>query len=809
MVIVVLQFVIATLLPVAASALFYKALATDRFGSMGFWPWQIVTGITFGLIAVFGTEFGIETNGATMNVRDAAPIVAGLLFGGPAGVIAGLIGGVERWFAVLWGAGSFTQTACSVATCFAGVYAAILRYMMFDERRPTWTLAFCIGVVAEVLHLLLVLLTNLARIEQAYLVVRACVFPMVGCVGLSVGLSCAVVALLSNEKLLLPRDKRELSQIIQGGMLAVVVVAFAFSTGFTFIVQNSLATSESTELLALNIDDVSAQVREAADADLLSRARLAATRVGRSDAASVQDLLDLARSIDVTEVSVVGPDGIIVASTNTAFMGFDMATGEQSAEFLALLPGGNKIEYVQPYQAISYNQVASRKYAGARIEDGFVQVGYDTSDFRENMRGIVRDTTSHRRIGEEGGLLIIEPHGEVLSASVDLAHLLRLDSEEFVSLLRQFEPRELFVTPIAGVECYGMYDIVEGYYILAVRPAQEADFTRGVAIIANAFMMILMFAMLFAVIYFIIKRDVVDSIHHINACLGQITGGNLNVKVGVRSSEEFASLSDDINETVGTLKRYIAEAEARIDTELEYARQIQRSSLPSVFPPYPDHHDFALYANMDPAREVGGDFYDFFLLNDDHLGFLIADVSGKGIPAAMFMMRAKTAIRSFVEAGLSVDEVLDQANKHLCEGNEADMFVTAWFGIIDLATGVVTYANAGHNIPMLVHDDGSVEMTSKKRSLILGAMEEVPYRELQLSLAPGDTLFLYTDGIVEANDEQGNLFGDDRLLEVLRKYSSEDVKTLCDCVHAAVEDYAGEAEQFDDMTMLALRYLGR
>ena len=190
------------------------------------------------------------------------------------------------------------------------------------------------------------------------------------------------------------------------------------------------------------------------------------------------------------------------------------------------------------------------------------------------------------------------------------------------------------------------------------------------------------FGMLFIVVYFLIKKLIVDNMVKINRSLAKITSGNLDTVVDVRTNEEFASLSDDINSTVLTLKRYIAEAAARIDKELEFAKAIQHSAIPMVFPPYPAHGEFDIYATMDAAKEVGGVFYDFYLVGESKLGFLIADVSGKGIPAAMFMMTAKTLIKGYAESGKSVDEVFTIANAKLCESNEAGMFVTAWMGIL-------------------------------------------------------------------------------------------------------------------------------
>ena len=264
-------------------------------------------------------------------------------------------------------------------------------------------------------------------------------------------------------------------------------------------------------------------------------------------------------------------------------------------------------------------------------------------------------------------------------------------------------------------------------------------------------------------------------------------------------------MSDDINSTVATLKNYIDEAAARFDKDLEIAKKIQHSALPSVFPPYPNRKDFSIFASMDAAKEVGGDFYDFYLLDENHLAFVVADVSGKGIPGAMFMMTSKTLIKSHAESGLAVNDVFTQVNAQLCENNEAGMFVTAWMGILDLETGLIRYANAGHNPPVVRHKDGSYEYLKGRANFVLAGMEGVRYKEQQLQLQQGDEIYLYTDGVTEAHNVDKQLFGEDRLLVSLNETAGMTVDEICRKVKADVDAFQGEAEQFDDITMLCVR----
>jgi serine phosphatase RsbU (regulator of sigma subunit) len=301
---------------------------------------------------------------------------------------------------------------------------------------------------------------------------------------------------------------------------------------------------------------------------------------------------------------------------------------------------------------------------------------------------------------------------------------------------------------------------------------------------------------------------IVDNIHSINNSLGRITAGNLDEVVDVRSSEEFISLSDDINNTVDTLKHYIDEAAARIDRELEFAREIQYSSLPSIFPPFPKHKEFDIFASMDTAKEVGGDFYDFYFVGPDKLAFLVADVSGKGIPAAMFMMRARAVIKALAETGATVDEIFSDANDTLCQGNERGMFVTAWLGILDIHTGEMDFANGGHTPPYILHPDGSGEWVKKKSGIMLGSLEDVPYAPRHLTLKPGDIIYVYTDGVPENANEAGEFFGEERLEQTLLASGGMDLAPLCIRVKEELDAFTGGAEQFDDITMLALRYTG-
>ena len=269
----------------------------------------------------------------------------------------------------------------------------------------------------------------------------------------------------------------------------------------------------------------------------------------------------------------------------------------------------------------------------------------------------------------------------------------------------------------------------------------------------------------------------------------------------------IAEMEKDLTLHEEHLKEITAEKE-RINTELSMATQIQESMLPSIFPPYPDRKEFDIYAAMDPAREVGGDFYDFFLVDENHLGIVIADVSGKGVPAALFMMISKTILQNCAMLGSPVSDVLTQTNESLCAENKMDMFVTAWIGILDLQTGKMACSSAGHEYPAVMSDSRTFELIRNKSGFVLGGFEGLRYQAYEITLKPGDKIFIYTDGVPEATNIHNELFGTDRMIDALNANSGGTPQEILAEVRRAVDDFVGEAEQFDDLTMLCLEYKG-
>ena len=269
----------------------------------------------------------------------------------------------------------------------------------------------------------------------------------------------------------------------------------------------------------------------------------------------------------------------------------------------------------------------------------------------------------------------------------------------------------------------------------------------------------------------------------------------------------MAQMEKDLSVYMEDLTR-VTKKEERVRTELDMASKIQKGALPDIFPAFPDRQEFDLYASMEPAKEIGGDFYDFFLIDDDHLCLVIADVSGKGVPAALFMMASKIILADNAIMGKSPSEILYDANNAICKNNKLEMFVTVWVGILEISTGKLSAANAGHEYPALKRGDGGFSVFKDRHGFVLGGMEGMKYKEYEIQLSPGDKLFVYTDGVPEANDPDGNMFEVKRMIDALNEDPDASPAQILGAVRGQINIFVREAEQFDDLTMLCLEYKG-
>ena len=785
----------------------YLADKYTKFKNLPYMTKQIIIGVLFGCVSAFASSFGVEWLGTVVNVRDAAPLSAGLIFGAPAGIISGCIGGVFRFITVLWNPGAaYTQLACSLATILAGFMAAGLRKLMFDNKKPTWSYGICIAIVCEVIHMILIFITNMDNSSQAFEFVKGATGPMMLGNSIAVGVSIILVSLFSHEGFFRKKTSEGIANTFQRRLLACIVVAYLITSTFTLVLQNGMAQIETKEVFTVSMNDVENTVREKSDLHLLGIVEQVRDEYENDPTVSLSELTE---KYDIKEINIVDSGGIITNSTEADSIGYDMNCKAQSKEFVDKL--NVQDSFVQEYSRRGKDEAVWRKYAAVNLTGGgFIQVGYDAEQFHEMLNGFVIDVTKNRHVGTAGFVAVLD---EELCMVIDDAyagkHVSTIGIEPPDEMSQGKTSTTLYYADIvdgvsdASIEYMYVFKFVEGYCLIAAMPVSEAMFMRDASMLTSIFMQVIIFATLFVFIYILIKRVIINNIKKVNDTLARITQGDLNVTVDVRSNTEFSSLSDDINSTVTTLKRYIAEAAARIDKELEYAKQIQLSALPTNFP---KDEDYNIYAQMIAAKEVGGDFYDFYKLNDTTVAFLAADVSGKGIPAAMFMMTAKTIIKDLAESGMAVNDIFTKANEKLCENNESGMFVTAWMGILDLTTGNLQFANAGHNPPVLKRRDGSFEYLKTRAGFVLAGMEGVRYRVGELTLYPGDRLFLYTDGVPEATNADNKLYGEDRLLSFMNQNATIEATAFLPALKANIDEFVGEAPQFDDITMLMFDY---
>ena len=813
-----IKFISAALLNVFLVLGVYFLEKRTRFGKLKRLHKELIIGVLFGGSAIYASCFGVKIWGATMNVRDASPISAGLIFGPIAGVVSGFIGGGFRALTVLWNPDSaFTAVACSISTFLAGCVAAILRRFMFDDKKAGWVPAVGITLVLEVFHMLMIFITNMDEAYNAFLFVRQCTIPMIIANSISVGLSIFIIAVVNKEKIIRRGKDKGIAQTFQKWLLFCIIIAYCVTSLFTYNLQTGVAEKQVEESFTTTMNDIITDIKSKSDTAILNVAKKVKQEYELNNSVNLKELLQgediLGDKYEICEINIVGKDGIIDESTDESIKDFDFADKNQSTlqsqEFLSLL--GETAYLVQEFTVNAKGEL--RKYAGLKLdnEQGFLQVAYDKEQFGKKIDGFVVDVTKNRHVGATGFVAVCDEQLNIVSeTSVNGKNISVLGIEPSQNMKDGVFERKIFQTEIINPynqknqgEYIYVYTFKEGYCIIAAMPMEEATIMRDASMMLSAFMQVLIFAVLFLILYLLIKKIIINNLHVINAKLAQISGGDLNVTVDVRANEEFASLSDDINSTVSTLKRYIAEAAARIDKELEYAKQIQLSALPTNFP---TGEEYNIYAQMIAAKEVGGDFYDFYKLNENTVAILAADVSGKGIPAAMFMMTAKTTIKDLAESGMSVNEIFTKANEKLCENNESGMFVTAWMGILDITTGNMQFANAGHNPPLLKRANGSFEYLKTRAGFVLAGMEGVRYRAGEIMLGAGDRLFLYTDGVPEATNTENKLYGEDRLLSFMNDNANVEAKALLPKLKTNIDAFVGDAPQFDDITMLMFDY---
>ena len=603
-------------------------------------------------------------------------------------------------------------------------------------------------------------------------------------------------------------------------LFLLVLSAFILTFAASYFIQTNQSEKTGLDLIDLKIADVKSQlnttrhnlksIEQMTYSIAILKARFFAKMVyynpkiltNEAELDKVKDLLD------VDEVHVSNAKGILIASSPQKYKGFDMSSTNQTKAFIGAITNPN-FELVQkPMQRGAKDGIF--QYAGvARISTpGIVEIGFKPERLAEASKlADITNISEGFRIGKSGSVIIIKDN-KIISAGINRTKDLRTLEDKIIE--KSKKTHKSFKIKIDGIKYVCLSDYWKDYIIVGILPESEMYLSRNSVVSSLIVVNFILFAVIFFLIFILLQKVVISGIFKVNSSLNKITDGDLDEKVDVNNSEEFVMLSDGINTTVDALKQAIEAETKRLDSELELAKSIQISALPNVFPPYPDHNEFEIYATMDTAKEVGGDFYDFFFIDPDHFAFLIADVSGKGIPAALFMMTSKTLIKNLAKTGLTPEETITETNKQICKTNEQGLFVTVFFCVLELSTGKMACVNAGHNPPLIKRADGAFEYFKCQPNLVVGAMSGVNYTSCETQLNPNDSIFLYTDGITEALNRDKEFYGDDRLVDKLnsipkRKISAENILKE---VKSDVLLFTNEEPQADDITMLALSYKG-
>ena len=557
--------------------------------------------------------------------------------------------------------------------------------------------------------------------------------------------------------------------------------ALAKSRAFARIIKNSNVLIDSLKAFNKAIDSVK---EKASEQDLKARTELYHKAIlACPEFEACQNILTkLTKDFDVDEITVTNSDGIMISSVPSEYIGYDMSSKEQSNEFVQKLNLGEDNEYIQKPMPNGYwNKIF--QYVGVKRldEKGFVQIGYSPQRLQEAEKlADIYNISKDFRIGKNGKLKISKADND----------------KEAVALLSQSN-QPITIKSVDDKPSLCVYRKFNDLILRASLPVDEMFLSRNTVVQTMAIAYFVLFSIVYVLISLLLQKVVIKGIYSVNDSLVKITEGNLNEKVKVHNTEEFDALSDGINTTVDALKKAIEAESKRIDAELEIGRTIQKSVLPDNFP---DNDKYIIYASMDTAKEVGGDFYDFFAIDENHNAMLVADVSGKGITAALFMMNAKALIKELILSGEKPADAIKEANMELCENNKAKMFLTLFLAVIDIRIGKIVCVNAGHNPPLLNHN-GTWEYLKIKHSMALGVSKKVKFTEVEISLDHNDSFFLYTDGVTEAQNINQELYGEKRLIEFISKQENNP-KTLLPAIRQDLKTFAGEAPQSDDITMI-------
>ena len=553
--------------------------------------------------------------------------------------------------------------------------------------------------------------------------------------------------------------------IIFGGMFAL----YAAFMSVTWSIGTRQAEEKTESQLDYGVLDVHDTVAGAIDTMLGHVARTAVRHIGKAQPMSLERMEAGAAELDIDEVNTVSREGVIISSNDPHCLGVLMA-GDPVMDAFMSLTNGVTATVSQPFRAHARNPDVRAKYLGAAFPggNGFVQVGLDERRLQRMLPDILGYIFDEWLFGKTGfflcadmdtGRLISNPsrHRDEARTLAEAGYDVE-EAKRHEVVAEGKASGKTFVQTLFGEKCYCRAFLFGGHRFVAALPEREYYGTR------DTFMAV--FGVLFLAVL-----------------------------------SAFAILIDRIFRDSDRLKAFYMEEDARRAKDMEIAKTIQNAALPAALPESPCYQ---LDASMQAAKDVGGDFYDYFAIDATHIAFLVADVSGKGITAALYMMTVKTLIKDTLLSVHDPAEALTKVNAELCANNPANMFLTTWVGVLDLETGIVTYANAGHNPPVALPGGNLVK---KMSGPVLAFVEGIRYKPFALRLMPGDALFLYTDGVTEAMDSKGVLFGEGRMLDALNAVRYPEPRAFCGIVRTVVAAFSEGLPQADDITVLSIRYL--
>jgi len=715
---------------------------------------QLSEGGLFGLAGVAMLLLVLGGPFAGLPFCDACMTVAAFWFGARAGLGALAVVVVARTVAMAFGLSAGVSDV--IGSAAVGVFAIALSKYLFRDRRPAVVPATLLAALAEVLHLAVCFLLDVRDASST----MDFILGFVALVPAFCSLAAFGAAVVCGSW----GGWRPNFLSAATGVAAFYVLALAG----TLKVGLDSAEHKTEALLEYAEDDLRTTIDESLDVMLSHVGRSIVARLGELRPKTVGEMQAIAAAYDLDEANLVSREGRVVGSNRKTLLDLDLSDHPETTGRFMVLTNGETEVYSQPFRASVGNPDSVCKFLGVAFPGGagFLQLGYAEKRlarcFAQSFGGMLEDWHN----GETGYYVCADMSGRVV-APTDLHPGIvgksLADIGIDLSQVPEADSGVTFVQTVFGEPCFCRLSVYARHLMFSVVPA--ADY-YGPAL-RHVFAAAAILFVVFAVFGYVIGRMV------------------------------------DLNRRIVELRE---NENVRRERDLQTAKTIQTSVMPAVFPPFPGETRFDLFASMDPAREVGGDFYDFYRLDADHLALVIADVSGKGVPAAMFMMRARVLLKTLCTAGVGLAKAVTAANRRLSDGNAAGMFVTAWATVVDLRTGEAAYVNAGHNPPYVRRADGRLERLDFLSGPMLAVFGEAEYRSRALKLDPGDMLVLYTDGVTEATDGGEELYGEPRLEETIAASRGTDARGTCAAILDAVGAFAAGTPQSDDITLLAFGY---